>query len=91
MGKKIRTLIIDDSALARDLLKRGLADDPIIDVIGAASDVYSGRDKIVYGNPDVITLDIEMPKMDGIDFLKRLMPQHPSNSQFGKNGPLSSK
>ena len=77
VGNKIRTLIIDDSALARDLLKKGLSDDPRIDVIGTASDVYSGRDKIVYNNPDVITLDIEMPKMDGIDFLKRLMPQHP--------------
>ena len=75
--KKIRVLIIDDSALARDILKRGLSADPQIEVIGTAPDVFIGRDKIVYKKPDVITLDIEMPKMDGIDFLKAFMPQYP--------------
>ena len=77
MGNRIRTLIIDDSALARDLLKRGLSTDPEIEVVGTAQDPFVGRDKIVYKKPDVITLDIEMPRMDGLDFLRRLMPQHP--------------
>lgn len=77
MNKPVRTLIIDDSALARDVLKRGLSQDPGIEVVGTAQDPYIGRDKIVYKKPDVVTLDIEMPRMDGIDFLRRLMPQYP--------------
>jgi len=75
--EKTKVLIIDDSALARELLKRGLSLDPDIEVIGTAPDVYVGRDKIVLKKPDVLTLDIEMPRMDGIDFLRRLMPQYP--------------
>ncbi len=73
----IRVLIIDDSAFARNLLSKGLQNDTEIEVIGVAPDAYIGRDKIVFLKPDVITLDIEMPKMDGIAFLKRLMPQYP--------------
>lgn len=75
--EKTRVLIIDDSALAREILKKGLSGAPDIDVVGTAPDVYIGRDKIVYLKPDVLTLDIEMPRMDGIDFLRRLMPQYP--------------
>ena len=75
--KQIRVLIIDDSALARSILKKGLSADPEIEVIGTAPDAFIGRDKIVSDEPDAITLDIEMPKMDGIEFLRRLMPQHP--------------
>lgn len=75
--KKIKVLIIDDSALVRDILEKGLSADPEIEVIGKAPDVYVARDKIVYRKPDVLTLDIEMPRMDGIDFLKKLMPQYP--------------
>ena len=75
--KKIRVLIVDDSAVARDLLERGLSLDPDIEVVGKAADVYAARDKIVFLKPDVITLDVEMPRMDGIEFLKRLMPQYP--------------
>lgn len=70
-------LIVDDSALVRDILKSGLSRFPEIEVVGAAPDVYVARDKIVRLEPDVLTLDIEMPRMDGIDFLKRLMPQYP--------------
>ena len=75
--KKIKVLIIDDSALVRDILKRGLSKDPALEVVGAAPDVFVGRDMIVKYKPDVLTLDVEMPKMDGVEFLRRLMPQYP--------------
>lgn len=75
--KKIKVLIVDDSALVRSILSKGLAKDPGIEVIGTAADVFIARDEIVNKKPDVITLDVEMPKMDGVEFLKRLMPQHP--------------
>lgn len=74
---KVRVLVVDDSAIARDLLERGLSLDPGIEVVGKASDAFSARDRIVLLKPDVITLDIEMPRMDGIEFLKRLLPQYP--------------
>lgn len=70
-------LIVDDSALVRQVLERGLSADPLIEVVGTASDPYVARDKIVALAPDVLTLDVEMPRMDGIDFLRKLMPQHP--------------
>lgn len=75
--RRVRALIVDDSAIARDLLERGLSLDPGIEVVGKASDAYSARDKIVFLKPDVVTLDVEMPKMDGIAFLRKLMPQYP--------------
>jgi two-component system, chemotaxis family, protein-glutamate methylesterase/glutaminase len=75
--KKVRVLIIDDSALVRKILTRGLSSDSRFEVVGTAPDVFVARDKIVTEQPDVLTLDIEMPRMDGIDFLKRLMPQYP--------------
>lgn len=74
---RIRVLIVDDSAVARDLLERGLSLDPELEVVGKASDAYAARDKIVLLRPDVMTLDVEMPRMDGIAFLRRLMPQYP--------------
>jgi two-component system chemotaxis response regulator CheB len=77
MNKKIRVLIVDDSALVRDILEKGLSADPVLEVIGTAPDVYVARDMIVSKKPDVMTLDIEMPRMDGIEFLRRLMPQYP--------------
>jgi len=76
-GKKIRVLVVDDSAIARDMLERGLSLDPEIEVVGKASDAFSARDRIVLLQPDVITLDVEMPRMDGIEFLRRLLPQYP--------------
>lgn len=75
--RPIKILIVDDSALVRDILSRGLSSDPGIEVVGTAPDVYVARDKIVKLRPDVMTLDIEMPRMDGVEFLKRLMPQYP--------------
>lgn len=75
--KKIKVLIVDDSALVREILIKALSLDPGIEVIGTASNPYIARDKIVQLKPDVITLDVEMPRMDGVDFLRRLMPQYP--------------
>jgi two-component system chemotaxis response regulator CheB len=74
---KIKVLVVDDSALVRDILSQGLARDPHIEVVGTASDPFVARDKIVQLKPDVLTLDVEMPRMDGVEFLRRLMPQHP--------------
>jgi two-component system chemotaxis response regulator CheB len=73
----IRVLIVDDSALVRKMLTAALAGDKTIHVVGTAPDAYSARDKILALNPDVITLDIEMPRMDGITFLKKLMNFRP--------------
>lgn len=75
--RKIRVLIVDDSPIARDLLEIGLSRDPRIEVVGKAEDAYAARDKIILLKPDVLTLDVEMPRMDGIEFLKRLLPQYP--------------
>jgi two-component system, chemotaxis family, protein-glutamate methylesterase/glutaminase len=75
--KKIKVLVIDDSALAREIISKGISRDPQIEVVGTAMDVYVARDKIVFKKPDVLTLDIEMPRMDGVEFLKKLMPQYP--------------
>lgn len=77
MSKPVRVLVVDDSALARQIITAGLKQDPRIEVVGHAPDVYVARDKIVALEPDVLTLDVEMPRMDGVQFLKRLMPQHP--------------
>ncbi len=76
-GEKIKVLIVDDSALVRDALSRELGLDSQIEIVGTAPDPYVARDKIVLLKPDVITLDIEMPRMDGLTFLKKLMHYHP--------------
>jgi len=75
--RRIRVLIVDDSALVRSLLTDILRADPGIEVVGAASDAHVAREKIKQLNPDVLTLDVEMPKMDGITFLKNLMRLRP--------------
>jgi two-component system chemotaxis response regulator CheB len=75
--RKIRVLVVDDSALVRQIVQAGLAGDPGIEVVGSAQDPYVARDKIIELLPDVLTLDVEMPRMDGVEFLRRLMPQHP--------------
>jgi two-component system, chemotaxis family, protein-glutamate methylesterase/glutaminase len=77
MNHPVRTLIIDDSASVRRTLSDILSADPGICVIGAASDPYAAAKKIAQEVPDVITLDIEMPRMDGLTFLKKLMAQRP--------------
>lgn len=75
--KPIRVIVVDDSSLVRNILSRGLSLDPGIDVIATAPDPYIARNLIVQLKPDVLTLDVEMPKMNGVDFLRRLMPQYP--------------
>jgi two-component system chemotaxis response regulator CheB len=77
MQRKIRLLIIDDSALVRQTLCDIVASDPAIEVIGTAGDPFAAARRIQQEVPDVITLDVEMPRMDGITFLRKLMAQHP--------------
>ena len=77
MAKKIKVLVVDDSSLIRQLLSELLTQDRGIEVVGTASDPYSAREKIKALNPDVLTLDIEMPRMDGLTFLRNLMRLRP--------------
>jgi len=73
----IRVLVVDDSAVVRKALATELGRAPGIEVVGIAADAYAARDKIVLRRPDVVTLDIEMPRMDGLTFLAKLMEHHP--------------
>jgi two-component system chemotaxis response regulator CheB len=77
MIRKIKVLIVDDSVSVQNALKQILSHDPEIEVIGTACDPYEAVAKIAENLPDVITLDIEMPRMDGLTFLSKLMKQHP--------------
>jgi two-component system chemotaxis response regulator CheB len=77
MENKIRVLVVDDSALVRKVFLDELSREPGIEVVGTAPDPYVARDKILQLKPDVVTLDVEMPRMDGITFLKKLMRYHP--------------
>jgi len=77
IAKKVRVLVVDDSLLFREFIEKGLAADRGIEVVGTAGDAYEARDMIIELEPDVMTLDVEMPKMNGIEFLKRLIPQYP--------------
>ncbi len=74
---RIKVLIIDDSAVVRQTLTEILSSDPQIEVVGSAADPYIAVERLKEIVPDVITLDVEMPRMDGITFLKKLMSQHP--------------
>ncbi|HUO31539.1 MAG TPA: chemotaxis response regulator protein-glutamate methylesterase [Bryobacteraceae bacterium] len=74
---KIRVLVVDDSAIVRKILTEALSGQLDLEVVGTAPDPYIARDKILALNPDVLTLDIEMPRMDGLTFLKKLMHFHP--------------
>ncbi len=76
-NRTIRVLIVDDSALVRKLIVDALSRDPEIEVVGTACDPYAAREKILALRPDVLTLDIEMPRMDGLTFLRILQQQHP--------------
>ncbi len=74
---KVKVLIVDDSAIVRKILSTHLDQQRGIEVVGTAPDPYIARDKIVALDPDVLTLDVEMPRMDGITFLRKLMQYHP--------------
>lgn len=75
--RQIKVLVVDDSVLFRQMISRGLDQDPGIQVVATAGDPFQARDMILRFQPDVMTLDIEMPRMNGIDFLRKLMPQYP--------------
>ncbi|NLM74415.1 MAG: chemotaxis response regulator protein-glutamate methylesterase [Clostridiaceae bacterium] len=77
MSKKIRVLIVDDSLVFRMLLSKGISADPQIEVVATAKDAFDAREKVFQYKPDVITCDVQMPKMDGIEFVRRLLPEYP--------------
>lgn len=77
MGRKIKVLIVDDSATVREALTEILSSDPQIEVMDTAADPFAAARRLQRDVPDVITLDVEMPRMDGITFLRKLMAQHP--------------
>lgn len=74
---KIKVLVVEDSAFFRGLLVKHLNNDPALEVVASAQDPFEARDMIVKYKPDVMTLDIEMPRMNGLEFLRKLMPQYP--------------
>lgn len=73
----VKVIIVDDSLVYREVLARGIASDPEIRIIAKASDPFEARDRILEYDPDVMICDVEMPRMNGIEFLRRLLPQHP--------------
>lgn len=75
--RPIRVLIVEDSLVFRELLVQNLKRDPAIEVVGTAKDPFEARDAILACKPDVMTLDVELPRMNGIEFLRKLMPQYP--------------
>ena len=75
--RKIRVLVVDDSALVRRVLSDAISSEPDMEVVGMAPDPFVARDCILTAHPDVVTLDIEMPRMDGLTFLTKLMRYHP--------------
>ncbi|MCJ7601373.1 MAG: response regulator, partial [Desulfobulbaceae bacterium] len=75
--KKIKVLVVDDSALVRQTLCDILNSDPDIEVVGTAADPFLAAERLKTVVPDVISLDIEMPRMDGLTFLQKIMSQHP--------------
>ena len=75
--RKIRVLVVDDSMMFRELMVKGINSDPALEVVAVAADPFEARDMILKYKPDVMTLDIEMPRMDGLEFTQRLMPQYP--------------
>ena len=77
MSKKIKVLIVDDSAVVRQTMCDILASDPEIEVMATANDPFAAAARLKEEIPDVITLDVEMPRMDGLTFLQKIMSQHP--------------
>ncbi|TGL03000.1 chemotaxis response regulator protein-glutamate methylesterase [Leptospira bouyouniensis] len=75
--KKHTVIVVDDQRSVRSMIKRWIESDPNWEVVGEASNPFEARDQIIEKQPDVMTLDVHMPEMDGIEFLKKLLPQHP--------------
>jgi len=75
-GKSIKVLVVDDSIVFREILSQGISSDPDIEVVATAKDPFDARDKILQYEPDVMTCDVEMPKMNGIEFIRKLIPQY---------------
>lgn len=75
--QQIKVLVVDDSVVFRELLVQNLSKDPNIQIVATAGDAFEARDAILAHHPDVMTLDIELPRMNGIEFLRKLMPQYP--------------
>lgn len=75
--RPIKVLVVEDSIVFRELLVQNLRRDPVIQVVGTAKDPFEARDAILKYKPDVMTLDVELPRMNGIEFLRKLMPQYP--------------
>jgi two-component system chemotaxis response regulator CheB len=74
--RKIRVLVVDDSMVFREAISRGISKDPRIEVVGKATDPYDARDKLLELHPDVMTCDVEMPRLNGVEFVRRLLPQY---------------
>ncbi|MDX9871223.1 MAG: chemotaxis response regulator protein-glutamate methylesterase [Clostridia bacterium] len=74
--RKIRVLVVDDSPVSREMIARGIPADPLIEVAATAKDPFEARDKILEVHPDVITCDVEMPQMNGVEFIRQLLPQY---------------
>ncbi|MCL2637103.1 MAG: chemotaxis response regulator protein-glutamate methylesterase [Oscillospiraceae bacterium] len=89
MAKKIRLLIVDDSIIFRTMLTKSLNVFNEIEVIASAGDAFEAKEKIVKYKPDVITLDVEMPKMNGIDFLKTILPEFPIPTVVVTSSPIN--
>lgn len=87
--KKTRVLIVDDSILFRTTLSKRLEEDAFFEVIGTASDAMEAMEKIKELRPDVVTLDVEMPRMSGIEFLKKLMPLYPTPVVVVSSAPIT--
>ena len=87
--EKIKVLVVEDSLMFRSLLVKYINMDPDLSVVAVASDPFEARDAIIRYKPDVMTLDVELPKMDGIEFLRKLMPQYPMHSSLGLLPPCT--
>ena len=82
--RRLRVLVVDDSALVRKAITDCLSRDPELEVVGSACDPYVARERIMELQPDVLTLDIEMPRMDGLTFLKILQQHRPMPVKIGR-------
>ncbi|HMV43243.1 MAG TPA: response regulator, partial [Leptospiraceae bacterium] len=76
-NRKIKVFVVDDQRVIRNVIKKMLATDPQLEVVGEASNPFEASELIPEVEPDVLTLDVEMPRMDGVEFLSKLMPQYP--------------